>query len=117
MHAQQSSLNLRLQTSVPSDQLWPTLVSPSAPQFLYQAPPGAQQLTRPDFMNVPQFGHNVAANATPDVAFGVFPFCHRASHRSDDEAGHAARDIDPEEPTNMAHFDARVSSQAAPQIR
>ena len=29
------------------------------PQFLYQAPPGAQQLTRPDFANVPHFGHIV----------------------------------------------------------
>ena len=30
---------------------------PTPPHFINQAPPGAQQLTRPDFPNVPHFGH------------------------------------------------------------
>ena len=30
---------------------------PLLPQFLYQAPPGAQQLTLPDFLMVPHFEH------------------------------------------------------------
>ena len=30
---------------------------PSPPQVLNQAPPGAQQLSRPDFRNVPHLGH------------------------------------------------------------
>ena len=30
------------------------------PRFLYQAPSGAQQLARPDFLNVPHFGHVIS---------------------------------------------------------
>ena len=50
---------LRLQALVPSIQLWSTFLLPAPPQFLYQAPPGAQQLTLPDFPNVPHFTHVV----------------------------------------------------------
>ena len=51
------ALDLRLQTSKPSNHLWSTFLLPTPPQFLNQAPLGAQQLTRPDFSNIPQFGH------------------------------------------------------------
>ena len=49
------ALHLRLQACAPSDHLWSAFLLP--PQFLYQAPPGAQQLTLPDFLNVLHFGH------------------------------------------------------------
>ena len=55
---------------MPSDHLCSTSLLPGPPQFLYQAPPGAQQLTRPDFSNVPHFGH-VIALATVGVMDGV----------------------------------------------
>ena len=58
---------------------------PTPPQFLYQAPPGAQQLTRPDFLNVPHFVHAIFAEARPgvvnNVVNGVLATCHRANHR------------------------------------
>ena len=43
---------------------------PRPPQFLNQAPPGAQQLTLPDFRNVPHLGH-VIVLAIVEVAYGV----------------------------------------------
>ena len=49
--------NLRLQASVPSNHLWSTFLLRTPPQFLYQAPPGAQQLALPDLANMPHFGH------------------------------------------------------------
>ena len=52
--------DLRLQASTPSNHMWFTFLFAAPPQFLYQAPPGAQQLTRPDFANVPHFGHVIA---------------------------------------------------------
>ena len=52
-----SALDLRLQAIMPSNHLCFTFLLPDPPQFLYQAPPGAQQLTRPNFSNVPHFGH------------------------------------------------------------
>jgi len=73
-----------LQASTPSNQLWDTFLSPAPPQVLYQAPPGAQQLTRPDFLNVAQFGHISTAEAmsgvVSDVVIGVLAICHRANH-------------------------------------
>ena len=47
------ALDLRLQAFTPSDHL----LLPSPPQFLNQAPPGAQQLTLPDFRNIPHLRH------------------------------------------------------------
>ena len=47
---------------------------PAPPQFLYQAPPGAQQLTLPDFLNVPHFRHVILlmiADVMNDVLTGV----------------------------------------------
>ena len=54
-----SASDLRSQALSPSNHLWRTFPLLAAPQFLNQAPPGAQQLTRPDFSNVPHFGHTV----------------------------------------------------------
>ena len=45
--------HLRLQAPMPSNHLWPTFSLPTPPHFLNQAPPGAQQLSLPDFLNVP----------------------------------------------------------------
>ena len=82
MNLHPSTIDLHLQASTPSSQLWPNLLSLAPAQFLYQAPPGAQQLTRPDFLNVPQLGHIVLAEATPGVVnFGVLVILHRANHR------------------------------------
>ena len=52
------ALDLRLQAFAPSDHLWSAFLLP--PQFLYQAPPGAQQLALPDFLNALHFGHAIA---------------------------------------------------------
>ena len=71
------SLHPPLQASTPSNQLCCIPASPTPPQFLYQAPPGAQQLRRPDFLNVPQVGHTI----TPRVAADVVDACQCASHR------------------------------------
>ena len=85
MHLQLLALHLRLQASAPSSQLCIKFARPSLPQFLYQLPPGAQQLSRPDFLNVPQFGHPVKTKALAGVmaefAIGVLAGCHRANHR------------------------------------
>ena len=85
MYSHTLTLDLPLQASTPSNQLWPTFLLPLPPQFLYQAPPGAQQLDFLDFLNVPQFGHIIITEATPnmmrDVVVGVLAIRHRASHR------------------------------------
>jgi len=46
-----------LQAFTPSDHMYSTFFLPTPPQLLNQAPPGAQQLTLPDFRNVPHLGH------------------------------------------------------------
>jgi hypothetical protein len=51
-----------LQVCTPSDQLCSTLLLPNPPQFLNQEPPGAQQLTLPDFANLPHVGHVVVSS-------------------------------------------------------
>ena len=53
------TLALRLQACTPSNHLCSTFLLPAPPQFLNQAPPGAQQLTLPDFANMPHFGHDM----------------------------------------------------------
>ena len=79
-----SILDLHLQASTPSSQLWSKFLPPALPQFLYQLPLGAQQLARPDFLKVPQRGHIIIANANPgvecDVVNDVLATSHRASH-------------------------------------
>ena len=52
--------NLRLQACTPSDHLWSVFLFTAAPHFLYQAPPGAQQLVLPDFSNAPHLGHVIS---------------------------------------------------------
>merc|ERR1712032_735361 len=46
-----------LQASKPSNHLCSQFLLRAPPHFLNQAPPGAQQLTLPDFPNLPHFGH------------------------------------------------------------
>ena len=60
-------------------------MEPVLPQFLYQAPPGAQQLTLPDLRNVPHFGHDIVlaivevmAGVLTDVVIGVLPMSSRS---------------------------------------
>ena len=55
-----SALDLPSQACTPSIHLCSTCLLPVPPHFLYQAPPGAQQLIRPDFSNVPHFEHVIA---------------------------------------------------------
>ena len=52
-----SAVDLPSQASTPAVHLCSEFLLPGPPQCLYQAPPGAQQLTRPDFLNVPHFRH------------------------------------------------------------
>ena len=42
---------------MPSKCVWSNFGSPSSPQLLYQAPPGAQQLRLPDFLLTAHLGH------------------------------------------------------------
>ena len=51
------AVDVRLQTSTPSDQLYSTPASTATPHFLNQAPPGAQQLSLLECLNVPHFAH------------------------------------------------------------
>ena len=52
-----------------------TFTLPAPPQVLYQAPPGAQQLTRPDFLNKPHLGHaiDLAIDSSGDGILFVTP--------------------------------------------
>ena len=64
------TLDLHLQACAPSDHLWLAFLLP--PQFLYQAPPGAQQLTLPDFLNVLHLWHiNVLTIVEVMIVIGV----------------------------------------------
>ena len=46
-----------LQVWRPSSHVWATFAFSALPQFLYHAPPGAQQLRLPDFLMVPHLEH------------------------------------------------------------
>ena len=79
------ALSLRLQAVTPSNHLWSTFLLRAPPQFLNQAPPGAQQLCLPDFVNVPHLGHvivlaivEVMAGVRTDVAIGVLTISSRS---------------------------------------
>ena len=72
------ALYLHVQASMPSDHLCTAFLLPEPPQFLYQAPPGAQQLALPDFTKVPHFRHvtvltiiEVGVEVLTDVVIGV----------------------------------------------
>ena len=81
------ALDLRSQAFTPSNHLCSTFLLPAPPQFLNQAPPGAQQLTRPDFSNVPHFGQlivlaivEVTAGVLTDVVIGVCSISSRSGN-------------------------------------
>ena len=92
------------------------MLLPNPPQFLYQAPPGAQQLNLPDFANVPHFEHvigpaivDVAAGVLGDLVIGSRDTSCLFSGRDRSETvsvGHTVCDIDPSEPVNMAYLSA-----------
>ena len=128
-------MNLRLQASTPSIHLCSTFLFPAPPQFLNQAPPGAQQLTLPDFSNVPHFGHvivlafaAVMVGVLTDAVIGV---CTTSSRSGNGRrvmcwrvagvvAGvetdvHTVTGIDPDEPINIPILLAFECTQAAPQ--
>ena len=85
------------------------------PQFSCQAPPGAQQLARPDLANVPHFGHATLAiivgmtDEKPSVVTGVRTISSRSGNgcrvpcvlAGVESAVHATGDIDPNEPSSI----------------
>ena len=82
-----TSLNLRLQAATPSNHLWSTFLLYPPPQFLNQAPPGAQQLLLPDFVNVPHLEHvvdlvvvEVMLGVLTDVAVAVLTISSRSDN-------------------------------------
>ena len=120
-----------LQASSPSNQLCSAFLLPEPPQVLYQAPPGAQQLSLPDFLNVPQFGHIfllLEAVASAFVLAGVVIGARNIlSTRSVNDLWvtyftylllavvvHTICDIDPGESLNMPFLLAVEWTQAAP---
>ena len=131
-----STLNLRLQASTPSDHLCSAFLLPTPPQFLYQAPPGAQQLALPDFKNVPHFEHVIVLaiiEVLTDVVIGVRTISSRSgTDRRDTYSGTDRRvvmcryarsgrvsqttcEIDPGDPSNMSSLLAPEETQASPQ--
>ena len=61
-----------LQACTPSTHVCSNFKSPALPQFLNQAPPGAQQLRFPDFLTVPHLKHMGPVGVTAVVvAAGV----------------------------------------------
>ena len=123
-----SALDLRLQASTPSDHLCLAFLLPTLPQLLYQAPPGAQQLTLPDFLNVPHFGHVILyLTEVMDVVLmliGVAIDARTISSRSGSGRRdtywsvvakvHTSDDIDPHVPANMSFWVAFELTQAGP---
>ena len=121
-----------MQAFRPSNHLCFTFLLPVPPQFLNQAPPGAQQLTRPDFSNVPHFGHVlvfVIVGMTDGVLIVVLVMSSRSGFGRRDTYGrvpcvlviacfaevHTICDNDPDEPSNMSVLLALDRTQAAPQ--
>ena len=115
LHAKPSTFDLRSQASTPSNHLCCIFLLPAPPQFLYQAPLGAQQLTRPDFSNLPHFGH-VIVLAIVGVMDVVLIAVLIMSSRSSEKIGrrdtgrrvaavgtdvHTVSGIDPCEPVNI----------------
>ena len=126
------ALDLRSHACTPSIHLCSTFLLPAPPQFLNQAPPGAQQLARPDFSNMPHFGHIIVlalVMVTNGVLIGVLRMSSRSGFGRRDTyrrvlfltgsvrfpGVHASRDIDPGEPENMSSLFALDQIQAAPQ--
>merc|ERR1712032_86042 len=67
-----------LQASTPSDHLCLAFLLPAPPQFLNQAPPGAQQLNRPDFLKLSHFGHVISLLELMDVVIGALTISSRS---------------------------------------
>ena len=98
---------------------------PAPPQFLNQAPPGAQQLTLTDFLNVPHFGHAIALAiveviAATDGVTGVRTINSRSGIGRRVTSGdvvcvHTVRDIDPGDASNMCSLLAFEWTQATAQ--
>ena len=67
----ENKLATSLQACKPSTHVYSVLELPMVPHFSNQAPPGAQQLSLPDFLMAAQLGHTgailVAATASLDV--------------------------------------------------
>ena len=109
MHLHAVRLNLRLQAATPSDHLGPTFLLPTSPQFLNQAPPGAQQLALPDFLNVPHFRHVIVLTVVRVLTMSSRSGIGRSETYSlagrvvggVGSDGHALRGIDPDESANM----------------
>ena len=102
--------------------MWPT-----PPQFLNQAPPGAQQLTLPDLRNVPHLGHPLVrpiVEVTDGVLIGFLTMSPRLGFvrlgaflvTGMGADVHAVRDIDPGDPVNMLSLLAFELTQSSPQI-
>ena len=116
-----SVLNLRLHAWAPSDHLCSTLLLPTLPQLLNQAPPGAQQLALPDFSKMPHFEHvirfavvEVVDSVLSEMAIGVLTTSSLSGIGRRDTYEcvtrtlvgvgidtHTVWDIDPNECTNM----------------
>jgi len=95
---------------------------------LYQAPPGAQQLPLPDFLNMPHLGHvivlaisEVMAGELTAVVISVLAMSSRSGIGLRDTYGRVGtdvqtlRDIDPDESSNMPTLLAFECTQAVRQ--
>merc|ERR1719331_1174570 len=101
---------------MPSDHPWSTFLLPIPPQFLNQVPPGAQQLTLPDFLNVPHLGHVIVlAIVARTISSRLRVDLRRAGYRRVGSGAQVSRDIDPDEPSNMPSLLALELTQASPQ--
>ena len=124
-------LNLLLQAFTPSKKLRSAFLLETFPQFLNQAPPGAQQLVLPDVRNVPHFVHTIVSSTAEvvdsvltDALSGVPTLRSRSIIGRRDTnwrepctlvVVQAIRDIDPCEPSNISLLLAIDWTQTAPQ--
>ena len=69
------TLVISLQACNPSTHVWSNFESPSLPQFLNQAPPGAQQLSFPDFLMAPHLKHMGPIAVTVVVVTAAVDVC------------------------------------------
>ena len=96
--------DLRLQAATPSNHLWSTFLLRVPAQFVNQAPPGAQQLFLPDFLNMPHLGHVIVFVIIVFAIPGVRTISSRSGKVCCDTwlsacvgISHTASDIDPGE--------------------
>ena len=126
-----SVASLPLQACRPSIHVCSTFALPPLPHILNQVPPGAQQLTLPDFAKVPHWGHVIGDittdAATVDEVDVVYTACialFKLVMGVDDKLliavddvvpVHSVRGIDPGEYTNILFFHAVEWTQELPQ--